>query len=135
MMTWRPSSAIQEPQPAGSSHAKIGAVASLRFPTFGQRSGSSSILQPLAQGIASAWKWMEQKRTAQVSNRRLKVAETVSLGEKRFVSILQVDGTNFLVGGAAGSVSLLAILDKQSTDKQQSTGSSPIPVCSTTESE
>jgi hypothetical protein len=129
MMTWRPSSANQQSLPGTSSHAaKIGAIASLRFPTFGQRSGSSSILRPLAESIASAWKWLAQKRTAQISSRRLKVAETVSLGEKRFVSILQVDGTNFLLGGAAGSVSLLAILDKQSTE------SSPIHVCSTTES-
>lgn len=31
--------------------------------------------------------------------RRLKVCETVSLGEKRFVSIVEVDGVSLLVGG------------------------------------
>jgi flagellar biogenesis protein FliO len=56
-------------------------------------------------------KWIVQKRTQQLATRRLRVAETVSLGEKRFVSIVQVDGTQFLVGGAAGSVSLLAVLE------------------------
>jgi len=43
--------------------------------------------------------------------RRLRVAETVSLGEKRFVSILQVDGEQFLVGGSPSSVVLLAKLE------------------------
>jgi len=44
-------------------------------------------------------------------SRRLKVAETVSLGEKRFISILQVDGEQFLVGGSASNVVLLARLE------------------------
>ncbi|ADW70917.1 flagellar biosynthetic protein FliO [Granulicella tundricola] len=70
-------------------------------------------LRPLIAQLTSAWKWLEQKRTQQIATRRLKVAETVSLGEKRFVSILQVDGAQFLIGGAAGNVTLLAILDKQ----------------------
>ena len=42
--------------------------------------------------------------------RRLRVTDTVSLGEKRFVSIVEVDGARFLIGGAVGSVSLLAAL-------------------------
>lgn len=43
--------------------------------------------------------------------RRLKVVETVSLGEKRFVSILHIDGQEFLLGGSASSVLVLAKLD------------------------
>lgn len=45
------------------------------------------------------------------NSRRLKVLETVSLGEKRFVSILQIDGEEFLLGGSASSVVVLAKLD------------------------
>jgi flagellar biogenesis protein FliO len=41
----------------------------------------------------------------------LKVAETVSLGEKRFVTILQVDGEQFLVGGSPSNIVLLARLE------------------------
>lgn len=87
----------------------------IRFPGPGLKHNPAlaAILRPLAQQALSAWRWLHAKRTQQLTNRRLRVAETVSLGEKRFVSILQVDGTHFLVGGAAGSVSLLAILDKQ----------------------
>jgi hypothetical protein len=88
-------------------------------------------LRPFVEQATSAWKWVEQKRVQQIANRRLKVAETVSLGEKRFVSILQVDGTQFLIGGAAGNVSLLAILDKQQTSSdnlwRQAPASTEVP--------
>jgi flagellar biogenesis protein FliO len=50
---------------------------------------------------------------AQTSSRRLRVAETVSLGEKRFVSIVQVDGAQFLIGGSATEIQLLANLNPQ----------------------
>lgn len=45
--------------------------------------------------------------------RRLKVCETVSLGEKRFVSIVEVDGVSLLVGGGSGNVALLTPLKDQ----------------------
>lgn len=44
--------------------------------------------------------------------RRLRVTETVSLGEKRFVSIVSVDGVEYLVGGGTSTVSLLTALPK-----------------------
>jgi hypothetical protein len=92
------------------------AVARTVFPRFTNANPTTverkaSILQPILEHGSSAWKWIVQKRTQQLATRRLRVAETVSLGEKRFVSIVQVDGTQFLVGGAAGSVSLLAVLE------------------------
>jgi flagellar biogenesis protein FliO len=39
------------------------------------------------------------------------VAETVSLGEKRFVAVVQVDGRHFLVAGGPTNIALLAQLD------------------------
>ena len=38
------------------------------------------------------------------------MCESVSLGEKRFVAVVQVDGERFLIGGAAGSVAMLTKL-------------------------
>jgi flagellar biogenesis protein FliO len=52
--------------------------------------------------------------------RRLRVAETVSLGEKRFVSILQVDGEQFLVGGSSSNVVLLAKLEAKAEAAEES---------------
>ena len=52
-------------------------------------------------------------RLLQSRPRRLHVAETVSLGEKRFVSIVEVDGHSFLIGGGSASVSLLTQLGRE----------------------
>ena len=39
------------------------------------------------------------------------MAATVSLGEKRFVAVIQIDGLQFLIGGGASNVALLAQLE------------------------
>jgi flagellar biogenesis protein FliO len=39
---------------------------------------------------------------------RLKICETLSLGERRFVAVIQVDRQEFLVGGTGQSLNLLA---------------------------
>ncbi len=49
-------------------------------------------------------------RRLQGRGRRLHLQETVQLGEKRFVAILRVDDEQFLIGGSASGVSLLASL-------------------------
>lgn len=49
------------------------------------------------------------------ANKRLHVRETVSLGDKRFVAIVQVDGQEFLLGGSQNSVGMLAQLSPDST--------------------
>lgn len=64
--------------------------------------------------LLQAWKWLTQHSRGVLTHRvsrRLKVAETVSLGEKRFVSIVQVDGEQFLVGGSSANIVLLAKLE------------------------
>ena len=56
------------------------------------------------------WRWLRKTGTAhlrQTRARRMRVCETVSLGEKRFVSVLEVDGSSFLIGGGTGGVTFL----------------------------
>ena len=55
-----------------------------------------------------------------MSSRRLRVAETISLGEKRSVSIVQVDGAQYLIGSSVNSVQLLAVLDGRKSGKSGS---------------
>ena len=50
-------------------------------------------------------------RCVRSNTRRLRVAETVSLGEKRFVAVVQVDGRHFLLAGGPTNIALLAQLD------------------------
>ena len=67
----------------------------------------------LLKSLRRAWGWLSRQRghpLLQPRSRRLQVHETVQLGEKRFVSILRVDGEQFLIGGSPGGISLLAEL-------------------------
>ena len=58
------------------------------------------------------YNWASQQLKSHQTKKRLRVCETVSLGEKRFVAVVEIDGEQFLVGGAAGSVATLARLEK-----------------------
>jgi hypothetical protein len=60
--------------------------------------------------FAGAWKWT-QRLGSRHPRKRLRVCETVALGEKRFVAVIEVDGEQFLVGGGSTSVATLARLE------------------------
>lgn len=72
-----------------------------------------AVLQTALACIRSGWRWLQRARAAQAATRRLRVTETVSLGEKRFLSIVQVDDAQFLIGTSATHVQLLAHLEPQ----------------------
>jgi len=59
--------------------------------------------------------WVQAQKAAHTGNRRLQVIETVSLGEKRFVSVVKVDGIEFLVGGGSSGVAMLSQLAPRET--------------------
>ena len=61
--------------------------------------------------LSRAWGWLQALSGSRSSARRLRVAETVSLGEKRFVAVVQVDGRHFLLAGGPTNIVLLAQLD------------------------
>lgn len=61
--------------------------------------------------LRRAWNWL-QKQHAFSAKKQLRVCETVSLGEKRFVAVIQIESQKFLIGGGASGVSLLAELER-----------------------
>jgi flagellar biogenesis protein FliO len=61
--------------------------------------------------FSRAWEWLQTRPSSRSDSRRLRVAETVSLGEKRFVAVVQVAGRDFLVAGGPSNIALLAQLD------------------------
>jgi hypothetical protein len=66
--------------------------------------------QPLSNGLLSrGWTWLKKNNKFTVT-KQMRVAETISLGEKRFVSVIHVDGQKFLIGGGAQGVTLLTQL-------------------------
>lgn len=68
---------------------------------------------PTQPPLVRAWEWVRSKYV-QTATKRLRVAETVSLGEKRFVSIVSVEGREFLIGGGSSGITLLAQLGQES---------------------
>lgn len=60
--------------------------------------------------LSRALLWLQTRSQVARRPRRLQLCATVALGEKRFVSIIECDGQQFLIGGGAGNVSLLSQL-------------------------
>jgi flagellar biogenesis protein FliO len=60
----------------------------------------------------------------------MRLIESISLGEKRFIGVIQVDGCEFLVGGGADSVAVLAQLGAPSVPAPGSSAYAAIASCS-----
>jgi flagellar biogenesis protein FliO len=59
--------------------------------------------------LKNLWQWT--RRNVKVrKHRRLRVCETLSLGERRFLAIIEFERQEFLVGGSGNSLELLARL-------------------------
>ncbi len=102
-----------------------GRPASSHQPGFGAKAGETVVATLLAKAVAGwkdhawpilaataarLWSRVESHRASQ-RQRTLRVVETVGMGEKRFVAIVEVQQARYLVGGGAAGVSLLARLD------------------------
>ncbi len=57
--------------------------------------------------------WARIARLGRAQPRRLRLTETLPLGERRFVAVLEFDGIRFLLGGTASSLVLLARLESE----------------------
>jgi hypothetical protein len=62
-----------------------------------------------SDSLRRAWSSLHAKYKISTT-KRLHVSETISLGEKRFVAIVAVEGREFLIGGGVSGISLLAQL-------------------------
>ena len=58
------------------------------------------------------WLWRRLLRLAQRTPRRLRLCESLPLGDRRFVAVIEFEKTRFLVGGTSASLALLARLDE-----------------------
>ncbi len=77
-----------------------------------------AVLKPYTDAFRHAWEWIQSKRVARASQRHLQIMETVSLGDKRIIALIQVDGERFLIGGCAAAVSLLSRIEPIDSFKQ-----------------
>jgi Flagellar biosynthesis protein, FliO len=113
-MTRLNSAATAETQQSWASVLRITEVAAGLPSNESHRAGTSAVitLQMVFEKLQAGWRWVERKRSQQLSAKRLRVAETISLGEKRTLSIVMVDGSQYLIGSSAGGVQLLTKLDE-----------------------
>jgi flagellar biogenesis protein FliO len=75
---------------------------------------SPAMAQPL---LLRVWLRLAQWRKglqARRAPRRLRLRETLSLGDKRFVAVIEFETERFLLGGGANNVALLARLGETS---------------------
>jgi flagellar biogenesis protein FliO len=54
--------------------------------------------------------WERALRLSRRSPRRLRLCESLPLGERRFVAVIEIDGARFLLGGTPSSLVLLSRL-------------------------
>jgi flagellar biogenesis protein FliO len=73
---------------------------------------SDSLWAKLLAGAALMFRFGQQI-TAGGRERKMRLCETLSLGERRFLALVLVERQKFLVGGSGSSVALLAQLPSE----------------------
>jgi hypothetical protein len=133
---------VTEPEraPAGTHSSLVDKPSLVRKPLAAERPAALQRVPSAREALAArkqrrpqkpplwlqAWNWLKE-RNALSSKKQLRVSETVSLGEKRFVAVVHVQGQKFLIGGGTAGVSILAELDNQETVEGKALEQNPTP--------
>jgi flagellar biogenesis protein FliO len=80
--------------------------------TPAQRSTFGCWLKTCQGRLRELWRTQQKQRS-------LSIKETAGLGERRFVAVVQFERQRFLIGGSAGSVTLLAELPAEDPTREQ----------------
>jgi len=83
------------------------------------RSKSSHLAVVQSKFLRRALSWLNGNCS---TPKRLRVLETVGLGDKRLVAVIQADGRRFLIGGGPSGVSLLTALDQMQMPLESTAG-------------
>jgi len=78
---------------------------------------SHSLFGKILAGAAMMFRFGQQI-TAGRRERKMRLCETLSLGERRFLALVLVERQKFLVGGSGSSVALLARLPSEPESAQ-----------------
>jgi hypothetical protein len=83
--------------------------ASSPSPARGKRHPVSPVRNAVGR-LAAVWAWLRKQQQSHSHPRQLRLEETISFGQKRFIALVRVDGQRLLLGGGATEVALLANL-------------------------
>jgi hypothetical protein len=81
-------------------------------PRTGKGSKAQLGSDPLTM-LRTLWSWLQRVQIRR-AKKRMRLCESVPLGDKRFIAVVQVDDREFLIAGASNSVSMLTDLGKRS---------------------
>jgi flagellar biogenesis protein FliO len=81
-----------------------------------------------AIAVRNLWQWARRNIKVRKAPRRLRVCETLSLGERRFLAVIEFDHQEFLVGGTGNSLELLARLQEGAVITEPSRPRQPAPL-------
>ena len=103
-----------EMSPAEDSSAEsepaAGQDAGMAFPLFRTIGGLGLVLCIIAAAYFAAKKFAPRYFAKGISDRNLKIIETLSMGDKRSVSMIEVGNSRFLIGNTPNQINLLAVL-------------------------
>ena len=68
--------------------------------------------------------WWGKARNLKGRTKLLKLCESVPLGERRLVAVLEYGSSKFLIGATAGSIVLLATLPERAEESEAASGQS-----------
>lgn len=60
--------------------------------------------------LIRGWEWFKKNQRF-TATKQMRVAETVQLGDKRFIALVHLEGRRYLIGGGTSGVSLLTQLE------------------------
>jgi hypothetical protein len=98
-----------------TKNLRHGALSGMRDLHRGVLSGMRNLRQEVLSNLRSAWRYVIlaiRPFHVRCAARRLRTVETLSLGNRRTISLVQVDGQDFLVGATGDALSLLACLER-----------------------
>jgi hypothetical protein len=74
---------------------------------------AARLLHRASDLLSTGWQNLRRRLPLRRKSQSLRVLDVASLGDKRFVAVVQYGRRRFLVGGGAGSVSLLSKLGRE----------------------
>src|SRR5579859_2263386 len=92
--------------------------------TAEQTDGTKIVADSVAAGLwRSVRRWCEGiRRVSRRQPKRLRLCESLALGDRRFVAVVEFEQSRFLIGGTQGSLVLLApLLDTGAKEKDGTT--------------
>ncbi len=104
------SGSVRESEPTTASEAQQG---DLVYPMIKAVGGFGLVLSLLLGGFAALRKFAPQLFRQARAERRLKVVESLGMGDKRSIAIVEIEGKRFLIGNTVHQISLLSLLEER----------------------